>query len=105
MKDYTRIIFLSAVLLLIASGLAACGGAATTAPTVTAEVTRGPRLAPTATEEGPDETASSDSPQEADTTEDAPQDEACINCHTNAETLQALAVDEEPTESLSTGEG
>lgn len=105
MKDYTRIIFLLVVLLLLASGLAACGSAATTAPTATAEVTRGPRLTPTATEEGSDETASSDSPQDADTAEETQQDAACIDCHTNAETLQALAVEEESTESLSTGEG
>lgn len=105
MKDHTRILFISVVLLLIVSGLAACGDAATAAPTATAEVTRGPRLTPTATEEEPIESASSDTSQDADTAEDTPQDAACINCHTDAETLQALAVDEEPAESLSTGEG
>jgi len=36
---------------------------------------------------------------------DVPNDESCITCHTDEETLKALATEEETAESLSEGEG
>ncbi len=39
------------------------------------------------------------------TTEPMDPDAACVDCHTNQETLMALAVEPADTESLSSGEG
>jgi hypothetical protein len=36
---------------------------------------------------------------------DLPDDQSCITCHTDEETLKALATEEEAAESLSEGEG
>jgi hypothetical protein len=36
---------------------------------------------------------------------DVPDDQSCITCHTDEETLKALATEEETAESLSEGEG
>ena len=36
---------------------------------------------------------------------DLPDDQSCITCHTDEETLKALATEEETAESLSEGEG
>jgi hypothetical protein len=36
---------------------------------------------------------------------DLPDDQSCITCHTDEETLKALATEEDTAESLSEGEG
>jgi hypothetical protein len=76
--------------------LGACSPASETAvPTADAHT-------PTATDEPP----ATATPEPTQTPEPiAEVDAACIACHSNAETLQALAVDEGPVESLSSGEG
>lgn len=66
-------------------------------PTETLAPTDTPAPEPTATE------APTEAPAAAPVVSTDPTN--CINCHTNQETLQALAVEEEPAESLSEGEG
>jgi hypothetical protein len=104
LKQTIRLLSVLATLLLLGA-LSACGGPSSMEPTMTAEVTRGPRLTPTATQSQPTEEASSASQQDGDGVEQAAADEACLTCHADAELLQTLAVEEEPTESLSSGEG
>jgi hypothetical protein len=44
-------------------------------------------------------------PPPAPASSDLPDDQSCITCHTDEETLKALATEEEAAESLSEGEG
>lgn len=117
---------LLSLLALVSLAVAACGGAATPAPTVApaavaqapTEVapTEAPATATTAPTETAEPTATlaptetpeptpTEAPTEAPTAA-APADAGnCVACHTNEETLQQLAKEEEPAESLSEGEG
>jgi hypothetical protein len=115
------------LVVLVGLVLAGCGGAATPAPAAasteapaapteapappeppaTATLAPTETVAPTATL-APTET-SEPTPTEAPTeapTAAAPADASnCITCHTSEETLQQLAKEEAPAESLSEGEG
>ena len=88
---------LAASAIALGAGLAGCSddGTAASESTVAAiEVT-------TTTAPAPTTTVAAATP----TTEPMDPDAACIDCHTNQETLIALAVEPADTESLSTGEG
>ena len=85
--------------------LSACSNQAATEPIVPTEVTRGPRLTPTATNSALTDDATPEAQQDVTTAGQSNKDEACLSCHANAEMLQTLAVEEEPVESLSSGEG
>jgi hypothetical protein len=110
--------------LLLVAALAACGGeqptqvaqATTAAPAPTEAPTEPPTEAPTATTAPtePPPTATEVPPTETPTTEPTPSDtptpevvddSACITCHTDEATLQALAEEEEAPEVESEGEG
>lgn len=112
---------LLSLLVLVGLILAACGGATTPAPTAApTEVAQAPTeppatatTAPAATAEptatlAPTETPEptpTEAPTEAPTAA-APADATnCVTCHTSEETLQQLAKEQEPAESLSEGEG
>ena len=104
--------------------LAACGGqpaaqppAATQAPTAvpptaapptntaippTQAPEPSPTLAPTDTPAPAPTAAATEAPAAAPVSLDSTN---CVTCHTSEETLQKLAVEEEPAESLSEGEG
>jgi outer membrane biosynthesis protein TonB len=118
---------LLSLLVLVGLVLAACGGAATPAPTAApTEVAQAPTELPAPTE--PPATATTapvataeptatlaptqtpePTPTEAPTeapTAAAPADATnCVTCHTSEETLQQLAKEQEAGESLSEGEG
>lgn len=106
----TRLAVGLGVLLLAALLLAACGGAATPAPTpVPPTATPVP---PTQTPEPSPTLAPTETPEPEPTATEAPTAAAvsvdstnCVTCHTSEETLQALAVEEAPAEALSEGEG
>ena len=91
--------------LLALGALSACSGQSAIEPTATAQTTRGPRLTPTLTETAPVEDGTPEVQSDTTATEQTSQDDACLTCHADAETLQVLAVEEEPAESLSSGEG
>jgi len=104
-----------AILLIGAVALAGCGSASgdlTPTPATVAEVATALAMQRAAqdeaapTEQGAepaDEPTSTPAPA-ADTPPETASESACIDCHTDAETLKVLAV-EEVTESLSEGEG
>ena len=105
-----------AIVLLLLAGLslAGCGGEPTAAPTeVAAEPT--PTTAPTEappteepTEVPPTATPTQVPPTATPTEEPTPEvvdNSACVTCHTDQETLQALAVEPEAPEVESEGEG
>jgi outer membrane biosynthesis protein TonB len=103
--------------------LSACGGAEPTTvavePTTAATEPPAPTSAPTeppaptdtpteppAPTEAPTEPPPPDTPAPTDTpTPEVVDDSACIACHTDEETLRALAKEPEEAESLSEGEG
>jgi len=114
------------LLLLVALLVAGCGGEPTAAPTEVAAKPVEPTAAPTEpppTDEPteppptaePTEPPATPTPEPTEppptatpTEEPTPEpidDTACIACHTDEATLQALAVEPEETESLSEGEG
>lgn len=122
-----RVSGLLSLLVIVGLVLAACGGAATPAPTAApAEVAQAPTEPPAATEPpatataAPTETAEptatlaptetpeptpTEAPTEAPTAA-APADASnCVTCHTSEETLRELAKEDAPAESLSEGEG
>ncbi len=100
------------VLVLSVLLLAACGNAATPAPTAPTAVPPAatavpptqapePTLAPTDTPAPAPTATATEAPVAA-----APIDSTnCVTCHTSEETLQKLAVEEAPAEKLSEGEG
>lgn len=114
------------LLIIALAALAGCGGQPAAQPTAVAQVeTAVPPTevppAPTATAIPPTQ-APEPSPTLAPTEMPAPEPTAtateapaaepvaidstnCVTCHTNEETLQKLAVEEEPAEKLSEGEG
>ena len=114
------------LLIIALAALAGCGGQPAAQPTPVAQVeTAVPPTevppAPTATAIPPTQ-APEPSPTLAPTEVPAPEPTAtateapaaepvaidstnCVTCHTNEETLQKLAVEEEPAEKLSEGEG
>ena len=103
--------------------LSACGGAepttvavepttaATERPAPTSVPTEPPAPTDTPTEppaptEAPTEPPPTDTPAPTDTpTPEVVDDSACISCHTDEETLKALAEEPEAAETLSEGEG
>jgi hypothetical protein len=103
--------------------LSACGGAepttvaveptaaATEPPPPTSVPTEPPAptdapTEPTAPTEAPTEPPPTNTPAPTDTpTPEVVDDSACITCHTDEETLKALATEPEEAESLSEGEG
>ena len=114
------------LLIIALATLAGCGGQPAAQPTAVAQVetavppTEAPPT-PTATAIPPTQ-APEPSPTLAPTDTPAPEPTAtateapaaepvaidstnCVTCHTNEETLQKLAVEEEPAENLSEGEG
>ena len=107
------------ILLLGITLLAACGGAPAPAPTAVTEAPTTAPIAPTDTAAPPTvppataTLAPTDTPAPAATATEAPSPTAvvvadatnCVTCHTSEETLQKLAVEEEPAEKLSEGEG
>ena len=114
---------LLSLLVLVGLVLAACGGAATPAPTAApTEVAQAPTELPAPTE--PSATATTEptatveptatlvptetpepTPTEAPTAA-APADASnCVACHTSEETLRQLAKEEDAAEELSEGEG
>jgi outer membrane biosynthesis protein TonB len=111
---------LLSLLLLMALVLAGCGGEPTAVPTEPPEPTEvavatvAPTEAPTEppptdvpTEE-PTEAPTEPPPTATPTEEPTPEpvdDSGCITCHTDEETLKALAKEPEAAESLSEGEG
>ncbi|MBN1657476.1 MAG: hypothetical protein JXA93_03695 [Anaerolineae bacterium] len=127
MSNRTRLALVSLLLIAIVLGLAACGdetepttvAQATTAPAEPAEAdtaqpepteppTQAPTepVAPTDTIEPTDTPVPpTETPEPTPTPEPVVDDSACITCHTSQETLEALAVEEEPEEELSEGEG
>jgi outer membrane biosynthesis protein TonB len=112
------------LLLLMALVLAGCGGEPTAVPTEPPEPTE-VAVATVAPTEAPTEPPPTDVPTEEPTPEptEAPteppptatpteeptpepvDDSGCITCHTDEETLKALAKEPEAAESLSEGEG
>jgi hypothetical protein len=109
---------LVALLILIPLVLLACGEP-TAAPTdppasepAATEVSAKPPTPTTAPTDPPTPTDVPTEPPPTDTPEPTEEptpvvldDSACITCHTSEETLKAMAVEEEVTESLSEGEG
>jgi outer membrane biosynthesis protein TonB len=111
------------LLLVLALLLAGCGGEPTVAPTeppkpteISAALstpTEEPTQAPTPTEEPTEPPTPTEEPTElpptaTPTEEPTPEpvdDTACINCHTDEETLKEVAEEPEETEALSEGEG
>jgi outer membrane biosynthesis protein TonB len=117
------------LLLMLALVLAGCGGEPAAAPTeppeptevaaATAEPTAAPTEPPPPTDvpteeptleptEEPTEAPTEPPPTATPTEEPTPEpvdDSGCITCHTDEETLKALAVEPEAAESLSEGEG
>ena len=99
--------------------LAACSGAPAPVPTAVAEAPTTVPIAPTDTAAPPTvppataTLAPTDTPAPAATATEAPSPTAvvvtdatnCVTCHTSEEVLQKLAVEEEPAEKLSEGEG
>jgi len=111
------------LLLVLALLLVGCGGEPTAVPTEPPEPTEVSAAAPTPTEEPtqpptptkeptepptPTEEPTEPPPTATPTEEPTPvpvDDTACIGCHTDEETLKAVAVEPEESESLSEGEG
>ena len=125
-RSWVGTLALLGLLIIGVATLAGCGGQPAPQPTAVAQVetavppTEAPP-APTATAIPPTQ-APEPSPTLAPTEMPAPEPTAtatgapaaepvaidsanCITCHTSEETLQKLAVEDEPTESLSEGEG
>jgi PBP1b-binding outer membrane lipoprotein LpoB len=108
----TGVAMLLGLLLLLALVLAGCGGEPTAAPpeptevaAVTSEPTAAPTEPPTPTDI-PTEPPPTDTPLPTDTPTPEPIDDSgCITCHTDEETLKALATEEEAPEVESEGEG
>jgi cytoskeletal protein RodZ len=110
------------LLLVLALLLLGCGGEPTAVPTEPPEPTE-VSVAPTPTEEPTQPPTPTEEPTEPPTPTEEPteppptatpteeptpvpvDDTACISCHTDEETLEAVAVEPEETESLSEGEG
>ena len=117
----TGVAMLLGLLLLVALVLAGCGGEPTAAPTEPpepTEVAAAPTEAPTEppptdvpTEEPtpePTEAPTEPPPTATPTEEPTPEpidDTGCIICHTDEETLKAMATEEEAPEVESEGEG
>jgi outer membrane biosynthesis protein TonB len=121
----TGVTTLLGLLLLVALVLAGCGGKPTAAPTEPPEPTEvaaatvAPTVAPTEppkptdvpTEEPtpePTEAPTEPPPTATPTEEPTPEpidDTGCITCHTDEETLKAMATEEEAPEVESEGEG
>jgi outer membrane biosynthesis protein TonB len=111
------VVMLLGLLLLVALVLAGCGGEPTAAPTEPPEPTEvaaatvAPTEAPPPTDvptEEPTEAPTEPPPTVTPTEEPTPEpidDSGCITCHTDEETLKALAKEPEEVESLSEGEG
>ena len=116
-RTWARTAAILGVLLLGITLLAACSGAP--APTAVAEAPTTAPIAPTDTAAPPTvppataTLAPTDTPAPAATATEAPSPTAvvvadatnCVTCHTSEEVLQKLAVEEEPAEKLSEGEG
>jgi len=125
-RSWVGTLALLGLLIIALATLAGCGGQPVAQPTAVAQVetavppTEVPPQ-PTATAIPPTQ-APEPSPTLAPTDTPAPESTAtateapaaepvsidstnCITCHTSEETLQKLAVEEEPAESLSEGEG
>jgi outer membrane biosynthesis protein TonB len=122
-----RMAALAGLLILVAMVLTGCGQATevavepTSAPTEPAEPTSAPTEPPPPTEaptqpptptEVPTEPPPTDTPAPTDTpvptdtpTPEPVDDTACISCHTDEETLKAVAKEEEEPEIESEGEG
>jgi outer membrane biosynthesis protein TonB len=106
---------LLALMVVLVLLLAGCGGEPTTAPTESAEPTEVSVAAATATSaptEPPEPTDTptvpppTATPTEEPTSTPVPVDDtACVGCHTDEETLKAVAEEPEETEALSEGEG
>jgi outer membrane biosynthesis protein TonB len=114
---------LLSLLVLVGLVLAACGGAATPAPTAAPkEVAQAPTEPPAPTE--PSATATTEptatveptatlaptetpepTPTEAPTAQVPADATNCVTCHTSEDTLRQLAKEEDPAEELSEGEG
>ena len=111
------------LLLVLALLLVGCGGEPTAVPTEPPEPTEVSAAAPTPTEEPtqpptptkeptepptPTEEPTEPPPTATPTEEPTPvpvDDTACIGCHTDEETLKAVAEEPEEAEALSEGEG
>ena len=124
-RSWVGTLALLGLLIIALAALAGCGGQPAAQPTIVAQVETAvppteavpptntavpptqppepsPTLAPTETPE-PEPTATA---TEAPAAEPVSIDSTnCIACHTSEETLQKLAVEEKPAESLSEGEG
>jgi outer membrane biosynthesis protein TonB len=110
------------LLLVLALLLAGCGGEPTAVPTEPPEPTE-VSVAPTPTEEPTQPPTPTEEPTEPPTPTEEPteppptatpteeptpvpvDDTACIGCHTDEETLKAVAEEPEEAEALSEGEG
>lgn len=106
-------VVLAGLLALVTLILVACGGEPTAVPTELPKPTEVSEAPPTPTQaptEPPEPTSTPTQapPTAMPTEEPTPEpvdDTACIACHTNEETLQAVAVEEEAPEVESEGEG
>jgi PBP1b-binding outer membrane lipoprotein LpoB len=87
------------LLLVLALLLAGCGGEPTAVPTEPPEPTE-VSVAPTPTEEPTQPPTPTEEPTPVPV-----DDTACIGCHTDEETLKAVAEEPEEAEALSEGEG
>lgn len=95
MKLWTRVLAASAVVVVF--GFAGCSDAEDPAETTVAAIDT--TIAAAA------QTTTTVVVATTTTVEPMDPDAACVDCHTNQETLVALAVEEEDSESLSSGEG
>jgi len=108
---------LLALMVVLVLLLAGCGGEPTAAPTEPPEPTEVSVAPATATSAPTEPPAPTDTPTDTPTVppptatpteEPTPvpvDDTACVGCHTDEETLKAVAEEPEETESLSEGEG
>lgn len=96
-----------ALLALVASGCAPAPTEIAAAPPTTVVATAAPTDTPTPPpeEEQPDNPTPVSAPTPVETPTPAPSADNCVDCHTNAELLQQLAVEKVVESELGSGEG